>query len=338
VALESQIVGNLVNRLQVVDWIGSHPEVVNERIERPLFVLGLPRTGTTLLSYLLDADPARRSLMRWEAMSAVPPPEAATFATDPRIDAARESQAMLDAINPAFKAIHYEAPDGPTECVAILSQEFKSLLWETEANVPSYGAWLLECDYASAYAYHRRELQLLQSRAPGRWALKSPGHCFGLDALIAEYPDARFVMTHRDPVVVCASVCSLVRCLSGTFTDADHGDYINRHWPDVMAEAVRRVMEFRAARHHDAEGAFFDLAYEDLVADPVGSVRKAYAHFGDELSPAAEAAMQDYAAANPKGTHGSHRYDLDGLGLDGGALRERFSEYEQHYGVHRELG
>jgi sulfotransferase family protein len=241
---------------------------------------------------------------------------------------------MLDAINPQFKAIHYEAPDGPTECVAILAQDFKSLLWETEANVPSYGAWLSTCDYASAYAYHRRELQVLQSRAPGRWTLKSPGHCFALDALVAEYPDARFLMTHRDPVVVCASVSSLVRCLSGTFSDADHGDYINAHWPDVLAEGVRRVSEFRG-RH--GESAFFDLAYDDLVADPVGSVRKAYAHFGEELSRAAEAAVRSYADANPKGRHGSHRYDLDDLGLDGGALRDRFAEYEARYDVRREV-
>jgi len=134
-ALEAQIVANLVNRLRVTDWIARHPDVLEKPIHRPLIVLGLPRTGTTLLSYLLDQDPQRRSLLRWEAQNSIPPPDAAALRTDPRVDEARIGQEMLDALNPEFKAIHYEAPDGPTECVAIFSQDFKSLLWETVTNV-----------------------------------------------------------------------------------------------------------------------------------------------------------------------------------------------------------
>ena len=122
---------------------GRAPRGLEQRTERPIIVLGLPRTGTTLLSELLHRDPANRSLMRWEALDSVPPPEAATFTTDPRIDATRASAEMMDTLNPGFSAIHYEAPDGPTECVAVLAQDFKSLLWECVANVPSYGEWLL---------------------------------------------------------------------------------------------------------------------------------------------------------------------------------------------------
>ena len=329
-ALEGQITTNLANRLQVTDWLRRHPDLADAPVERPLFVLGMPRTGTTLLSYLLDQDPANRSLLRWEALASVPPPEADALRTDPRVDAARESQAMFDLLNPEFKAIHYEAPDGPTECVALFSQDFKSLLWETVANVPTYGKWLAATDLASAYAYHRRALQVLQSRAPGRWSLKSPAHCFDLDALVATYPDARLVMTHRDPVTVVASVCSLIRCLSGTFSDADHTAYINEHWTGVVEDAVGRVA---AHREQHGDDAFVDIRYDDLVADPVDAVRRIYDHFGDELGDEAVERMQRYADANPKGAHGAHRYRLEDLGLDRDALEARFADYRARFGV-----
>lgn len=329
-ALEAQVTTNLVNRLRVTDWLATHPELLRRPIERPLFVLGMPRTGTTLLSYLLDEDPANRSLLRWEALASVPPPTTASLRTDPRVDAAREGQAMLDALNPEFKAIHYEAPDGPTECVAVFAQDFKSLLWETVANVPTYGAWLARTDLTSAYAYHERELQVLQSEAPGRWTLKSPAHCFGLDALVARYPDARLVMTHRDPVAVVASVCSLVRSLSATFSDADHSAYIATHWTDVVADAVDRVADFR---RREGDDRFVDVRYDDLLADPVGEVRRIYTHFEDELDDGAAGRMAAYVDANPQGVHGRHRYTLEDLGLDRATLEERFAGYRATFGV-----
>jgi hypothetical protein len=296
-------------------------------------VLGLPRTGTTLLSELLHRDPANRSLMRWEAADCVPPPTTSTFATDPRIEAARAAGAAMDALNPAFKAIHYEAPDGPTECVTLLAQDFKSLLWETIANVPSYGEWLFACDFASAYAYHHGALSLLQSSAPGRWALKTPQHSLALDALVAHYPDARLVMTHRDPVTVVGSVCSLARVLSGTFSDADHRDSINARWTAVAEEIVNRVMSWRD-RHGDER--FVDVAYDDLIADPVGTVRSVYGRFGEELSAQAEASMRRYLDQHPRGEHGSHQYDVGALGLDRQELTARFARYRQRFRIPEE--
>lgn len=329
-ALEAQITTNLVNRLRVTDWYSTNPEARRRPVERPIVVLGLPRTGTTLLSELLHRDPANRSLMRWEAQDCVPPPRAADFATDPRIGAARESQAAMDALNPGFSAIHYEAPDGPTECVAVLAQDFKSLLWAVVAHVPSYAAWLLECDQASAYDYHHDVLALLQSEAPGRWALKTPHHSLALDALLGQYPDARLVMTHRDPVTVVASLCSLARALAGTFSDEDHGEASNRLWTDIAEEIVARVMHWRDA---NGDERFVDVPYDALVADPVGTVRAAYARFGEELSPAAEAGMQRYVDDHPRGEHGSHAYDVGALGLDPGALAERFSAYRERFDI-----
>ena len=336
-ALEAQIGTNLVNRLRVTDWLTHHPGIADERVERPAFVLGLPRTGTTLLSYLLAQDPATRSLMRWEAMNSVPPPRRETFTSDPRIAEARDSQTMLDALNPGFKAIHYEAPDGPTECVAVFSQDFKSILWETVVNVPAYSAWLHKADYTSAYRYHRTVLQLLQSEAPGRWVLKSPGHCLGLEALMATYPDATFVVTHRDPVTVVASTVSLVNSLSGTFSDADHRAYIADHWSEVLADLVGRVVEFRDG-NAAADARFLDIPYRLLLSEPLGTARRIYDHIGAELTPDAEAAMAAYVADNPQGKHGRHSYSLAELGLDRADLEDRFVTYRSRYDVEPDPG
>jgi hypothetical protein len=333
VAIEAQVTTNLANRLRVTDWLARNPSVLDGPVERPVIVLGLPRTGTTLLSELFHRDPRNRSLMRWEAQDPVPPPDGAHFDQDPRIEASRASAATMEQLNPGFGAIHYEAPDGPTECVAVLSQDFKSLLWECVANVPSYGEWLLACDQSSAYEHHHRVLQLLQSNAPGRWALKTPHHCLALDALVEQYPDARLVMTHRDPVTVVASLYSLIRSLTGTFTDAAHGEYINAHWPAVAGTIVDRVMAWREAHGDDR---FLDVAYDALVGDPVGTARGIYEHYGDELTPQAEAAMRAYSAENPHGVRGRHRYALEELGLDPGALEERFTAYRTRFGIPRD--
>ena len=329
-ALDAQITGMLVNRLRVIAWRGDHPDVANERIEAPLVVIGLPRTGTTLLSALLGCDPGRRPLVRWESADSIPPPETATFHTDPRIEATRAGMTMLDALNPGFKAIHYDPADGPTECVTLLAQHFVSTLWETLANMPTYGEWLLAVDETHAYAYHHDVLQVLQSRAPGRWSLKSPHHGLAMRELRAQYPDARVVVTHRDPVTVVASVCSLIQSLSSTFSDADHTKYIARHWPEVAEVIVTRIADFRDAHGDDG---FLDVQYPDLMADPIGVVRAVYDWEGTEYTPEAEVAMRAYMADNQQGKFGRHEYSLEPFGLDAGALTERFAPYVERFGV-----
>jgi sulfotransferase family protein len=329
-ALEAQLTGGLVNRLRVVDWVTRHPEVREERVEAPLVVLGLPRTGTTFMSRLLACDPARRPLMGWEVRDCVPPPEAATFTTDPRIDQARAAAEMLDALNPAVKAMHYEAPDEATECVTLLAQDFKSLQLSVIANVPSYDEWLLGCDQTSAYEYHHLVLQLLQSRAPGRWSLKTPHHSIALGALFSQYPDARVVVMHRDPVRVTASLCSLATALIGTFSDADHRAAIASHWPAIAGVIVERVMDYRDA-HGDA--AFIDVQYADLVTDPLPAIERIYEWAGDPLTPETEARMRRYVADNPQTRFGTHQYSLAGTGLERAELEDRFAAYRDRYEV-----
>ena len=206
-----QFVDALWNRLRIVDYIKDHPEVADERVERPLVVLGLPRTGTSLASYLLDQDPLRRSLLTWEAEDSVPPSTPDTLYTDPRC---LKKKAELDVLAEGLKAaniplVHWDEADGPTECIFVQGQDFKAYLWEAFMPNAAYADWLLEADMASAYAYERSVLQMLQSRAPGVWSLKMPSHAVHIEALLQEFPDARLVWAHRDPFKSAASFLRL---------------------------------------------------------------------------------------------------------------------------------
>jgi len=333
-AIPGAILANLTNRLRVTDWLKRHPAVSGERIDSPFVVIGLFRAGTTLLSYLLEKDPRHRPLLRWEASESVPPPEPQTRASDPRIAAARAAAAMLDQINPQVRIVQHEEPDGPTECITVLSQDFKSLLWEAMANVPAYGRWLERSDHRSAYQYHRAVLQVLQSGGiRGRWSLKSPHHALHLDALTAVYPDARLVLMHRDPVVLCASVCSLIATLTRTFSDADHRRYIAAHWTDVLERSIASIEAFR--RSHP-QVRIVDVRYADFVADPLATLRRIYGEFGEQLEGSALQGMAQHLAAHPKGRFGSHAYRLEEFGLDAGSLAERFRPYSERYDLRRE--
>lgn len=326
--IAAQIGSSLTNRLRVVDWHRAHPEAAHSTVEQPVFILGLPRTGTTLLSYLLDADPRNRSLRRWEAFAAVPPPDPATVEGDPRVARAQAEMDALYTSAPEFKAIHYEAADGPTECVTVLGQDFRSVHYETLANLPTYGEWHQRCDMVPAYEWHRTVLQTLQWAWPGRWVLKSPCHNLALDALDAVYPDARFVCTHRDPTEVVASLCSLVSVLSGLGTDHDFDAYIGQRWLDLAATMIERFVDFR---HRVGEERFHDVDYRELAADPIGVASELYRWLGWTFDPEAHAAMEAYVAANPKGRFGGHEYDLARFGLTAEQVRERFSAYRTRF-------
>ena len=327
------VVGALANRLRVVDWAKQHPEVADEQIEAPWMVIGLFRAGTTLVTYLLEKDEALRPLLRWEANESTPP-STGDHRNDPRVEGMRFAAEMLDSINPRIKVVQSEEADGPTECISLLNQDFKSLTWEALANVPAYGQWLRSVDHRSAYEYHKLALQVLQSGGVrGRWSLKSPHHAMRLDALHAVYPDARLVLMHRDPVVLCASVCSLITTLTGTFSSADHLPYIARHWTQMLEDSINGVNAFRAA---NPDVVIHDVHYADLARDPIATMSSIYNAFGDELAGQAHDAMTAHVESHPKGRFGHHGYNLAEFGLNGNELRERFAGYIDDYGIELE--
>jgi hypothetical protein len=200
------------------------------------------------------------------------------------------------------------------------------------ANVPAYSDWLLEADYRSAYEYHRSVLQVLQSGGRrGAWTLKSPNHAIALDALHAVYPDAPLVLLRRDPTVLCASACSLISTLTGTFSDADH---IAAHWTQLLATSIERIEAFRLAH---PEHEIIDVQYADLVGDPLRTVKTVYGACDRVLDDRARAAIAACVTASPKGRFGTHGYRLDEFGLRADAIRDRFADYIERYDVPTEV-
>ena len=329
-AVHGALVGALSNRLKVVEHHRQHPDLRDAPVVAPVVVVGLFRAGTTLLSNLFDRDPANRAMLRWESQDSVPPPAPDELRSGPRVEAGQVGVDMLAAINPGIKAIHHEDADSPTECIAVLGQAFQSISWEALANVPSYADWWRSSDMTAGYRFHKSVLQVLQSNGcAGRWTLKSPGHALALDALTAVYPDARLVVLHRDPVVLTASVCSLIATMSGAFSDVDHRAYIKDHWTDTLADCITAVDE-RADR-------MVHVQYADLVTQPIPTMERLYADLGMEPGPGAFDAMADELARHPQGSFGAHRYDLASYGLVEGELRERFAGYVEKYDVPHEV-
>ena len=331
-AAEGMALGNLVNRLNVVEWHRTHPQLASTQVESPIFLIGLPRTGTTALSHLLSVDPGNRSLLGWEINESVPPPRTDSYRSDPRFVAAMEAPDMLSMINPEFKAIHHDPPNMPLECATVLGQHFSSLHLSTTFNLPSYMDWVCANDHTQAYEWHKAVLQVLQSECPGQWQLKSPVQLIDPFALAEVYPDARFVFPHRDPVNVIASACNLVRVLAGTFTDADWTAYIRETWPEIIGTLLDNQNAFRdsqiAAGRADA---FVDLAYSDLVADPISTIGALYEQLGETFTPQAEQAMRAHSAEHKKDRFGSHSYSLEEWGLDRDELTERVQPYLTRY-------
>ncbi len=248
IAMRGLITNALEGRLRLIDWAARHPEVRDEKIERPWVVVGLPRTGTTLLSLLLALDPEVRPLLHWESTSPVPPPDLATHAEDPRIAAAAKQVAQIEALNPAIRAMHPMGATIATECVGFLFFDLRSLLIETQAHLPSYGRWLEKTDMHGAYAMHRLALQVLQSRIPTPvWSLKTPQHLWSLDTLLEFYPDARIVWTHRDPTKVVTSVASLNTSLQRLNVRTNDPLAIGADWNDKLHLAVTRGHRVRPA-------------------------------------------------------------------------------------------
>ncbi|MCZ7620611.1 MAG: sulfotransferase [Myxococcota bacterium] len=331
IAAHADTLALLSNRLRLVADRRRHPEIAEQAIERPVFIVGLPRTGTTLLHRLLAQDPAHRVPHTWEILHPSPPPQRARAATDARIARAARGIRQLDRLAPQFQRIHAVGARLPEECIAILAHSFASDRFVAMHRLPSYQAWLDQQDLRFAYADHRRFLQQLQWRHPGRrWLLKAPAHLLALDDLLAVYPDALIVQTHRDPVRILASLASLVATLRGAFSDDVDPVEIGRDVAVRWAEALRRSI---AVRQNVSGDRFVDIQYRDLLRDPIAIVRLLYARMDTPLDAETERAMQRFLEANPQDRFGRHRYPLAPFGLDGDAERRRYARYRTHFQV-----
>lgn len=319
------LIDALANRMRVEDWLSKHPELLERPIEKPLFIFGLPRTGTTLTINLLNADPARRSFLRWEASDSVPPPKPEELHAGPRYEASQTKTELALKYAPHISAIHHEDADSPTECQFAMSPSFCAQVYESQAHIPSYREWLFyKTSYLPAFRYQKRLLQLLQAEAPGRWTLKNPWHPLFLNDLTTVFPDAQLAMTHRDPAEVVGSACSLIRVVREMYSDTVDCNIIGQQMMDIFTLMIERQNAFRA--QHGAK-AIFDIQYDEQLRDPIGQMKSLYAHFDEPFTPAAQAAMERRLADNPKGKHGKHEYALADYGLTADGVRTHFKDY-----------
>ena len=314
----------LVNRLRVARWLHDHPETLTVPVPHPVFVIGAPRTGTTLVNHLLGADPVRRSLLKWEIRNSVPPPRAGELRTDPRCLAMLAKDEARPTAERGSTRQHYEVADGPSECTFLQAQDFKSQFLEALFPTPTYARWILSCDMSSAYIYQRKVLQLLQTNTGGIWNLKMPSHALHIEALLKIFPDARIVWTHRDPLTALGSLCSTIAATQSSFCRLVDREYIGRTYAPQLAAHLDRPL---TARDSGGESSFHDVDYVAVTADPIGEMRKLYDSLGDPFTPEAEAGMLAWLSENPQHKLGRHSYTLEQYGLNEGDVRPLFSRY-----------
>jgi len=317
----------LVNRLYLERDRQQNPGIAAQEIRRPLFIAGLPRSGSTLLYNLLAQDPANRVPLNWETMYPSPPPERATHETDARIALTDRQIGWFQWLQPEFRKIHPVAARLPEECVVILSHTFLSFQFSSMYFVPSYQSWMERQDLRPAYEFHRRFLQHLQWRCGAeRWVLKAPPHLPALEALFTVYPDAGLILTHRDPLEVVASVASLHAVLRRTFSNAVDPTAVGPEVSAMLAGDIARGMD-ALDRGCAPPEKVLDVWYTDLLRDPIGTVRRIYAHFDLPLRREVEARMRRFPRENLQDKDGRHEYSLEEFGLDAETERDRYRFY-----------
>jgi len=322
----------LTNRLRLVEDGKRNPEIAQVPVARPIFIVSLPRTGTTYLHGLLAADRGNRIPRSWEVMYPSPPPDRDRTSPDPRVRRVRREFGWFHRMAPDYQAAHPIGPELAQECMAITELSFESPRFDRTHRLPGYRDWLDGRTRLHAYELHRRVLQHLSWRSPaGRWVLKNPPHSFWLDALWTVYPDARFVQTHRDPFTVMASFASHNSRIRRSFTrpdDAREGPVVAKRW----AMGMERVMAFRD-RSDVPDDRWIDVAYPELLADPLGQARRIYEHFGLALDPETETRMSAYVKAHPQYEYGMHDYDPKRFGLDPDRHGGLFARYRERFGI-----
>ena len=325
-----QIENRLVNRLEIQDWVARHPEVREERVEAPLVLATLPRTGQTAAGWIFDRDPANRSLLTWFVKRPVPPPRPGRNEGDPRI--ARE-RAGVRAMPREVLEMHLSDAEEPDECHWLISNSFKIAHELYSMHVPHYYHWVRdEADMDSAYQYYHLQLQLLQSRTPGRrWVLKNSPHLLYLDALHAVVPDAIFVQFHRDPLKVLASNCRLTVVLRGLQCDEVDPHEVGSSMLELLGDYVERLLAFRGK---DVSRPWIDVRFADFVADPLRTVRDIYDAAGISASDEAWQGMAQWVKENPRqDLLRAKPANLAPYGIDPKAARSRFAEYVDRFDI-----
>ncbi|MBW2268089.1 MAG: sulfotransferase [Deltaproteobacteria bacterium] len=321
-----KLVRCLVTRLRLVDYWKAHPELEAEEIRQPIFIIGLPRTGTTVLHGLMHCDPELRSPLNWETFYPVPPSTPETYHSDPRIELrAAESEEFSQSI-PGMQGIHKLSATMPDECVMLFDAALASIHLPVFFDLPDYQLWYEGCDKGHSYRVHRQSLQILQSTHPRkRWLLKSPQHLFSIEALFREYPDARVIQTHRHPFTVLASMSSLAYKIQSTVLKTSRQE-VGQQQSAVWQRGVDHTLRFRR-KHPEFEQQIFDVEFGQFMTDELGMVQRIYEYFDMEPSAEAHARMREYMTQHPRGKDGGHSYSAADFGIDEADIERRFADY-----------
>jgi hypothetical protein len=335
-AARQRLIGTLAGRLQMQSWFDRHPEIAAEDVGAPVVIVGLPRTGTTMLYRMLAAAPGFVAPLHYEAADLSPPadwdfrPE-----SDPRIPAAEASVAAMMAAMPELASIYpYEAM-APEESIYLYGGSLRSTSQQSSALVPGYDAWFRTADKRPAYEYLKKAVQFLQwqrrrsgRRVEGqRWLLKTPDHIHGLDALLDVFPGAQIIQTHRDPVQTIPSICSFIRVLHTPTTARDDSVDVGLAWSAMFATSMKEALAIRDRRPN----SFLDVWYRDTVAEPRKVAETVFAFIGEPLTDAVWAEMEKWREANKREARPTHHYTLEEFGLSDDAIKSIFAEYRDRF-------
>lgn len=321
----------LSNRLKVQRDFTDHPEILRQSVNKPLFIFGLPRTGTTLLFNLMAQSSGARVPLWWELFQPSPPPAEAMRQTDPRIADAERANRIANRMFPKLRALHETTATSPEECLFIFQMNFSTVYFGMMHVMPTYVQWLMRHDMVPAYQYYRSILQHLQWRSPGEhWVLKSPHHLFHLDALLKVFPDACIVHLHRDVVKTIGSACSLIATMRQVYGRSDNPETLGPFVLEVLATGIDRTMKFREQAPADR---FYDLRYTDLLAAPKRQVKQICDHFGYSFNEQMSTGIDIWMNENRQHKYGAHHYTLEQFGLSDELVNARFAEYLERYNV-----
>ena len=330
-AVKSETIRLLINRLKLTQDRKTYRGIKEEHIKAPLIILGLPRTGSTLLHNLLSQDPTNRVPRLWETMTPSPPPGHPESLAKPRIQHTNKLLKGFYLAAPKFKVVYPMTALDPAECVTMMAHSFSSAQFQSTYHIPSYQKWLANAVLHRAYVEHRQFLQHLQwNYQPQQWVLKAPPHIFALKSLLSVYPDAKVIQTHRSPHTVLGSVASFDVILRQTFSRSVNPQHIGQEALLQWSEAVQSAMNFRDSQATN-NGQFYDMLYANLSKNPIDAIHQMYAHFGLTLTNRAEQNMKEFLKNNPKHKHGEHRYSLSHYGLSETKISSHFKAYMHRY-------
>jgi hypothetical protein len=318
----------LYGRFKIEQVLAENPEIEKAEIKEPVFIIGMPRTGTSILHAMMHEDPANRSPLAWECLLPYPAPTPGTFHDNDQIKRVTKDFDQLFKLVPDFQLKHYMTADSPQECLAINALDFNSFQPTAQFYLPSYMDWFHnESDQLETMHFHKRFLQYLQSGGvkSERWLLKTPVHMMRLEELFTVYPDAKIIMTHRHPSKVVPSIASLLYSVRSLYSDSEDPVRTGHEQTELWGTYFERFLETR--KKLDKEDRIIDIVFDDFVEDQMKTVRKIYDRFGWKLSAEAVNRFEHFLRQNPKDKNGAHYYTLEDFGLNDEFIARRFERF-----------